>query len=365
VVTLCKPPSTSTSTLGEEIPEELRKLIEECVEDGSFSAQAKEKYVLRLPPTHSHTHSSSSVSNKTSTSYRHLVLLGLGSSPSSNDYKEVGKQIASLAKDIKAPNVDIHLDSDTHTHTHTETNANISSVLRGLSNSSYNDKRYKGTGSVNDTIDTLKSVTFTGVPDGRVSAVTEMLDLHMLTMRGVTVAKDLVGAPPNSKTPLAIGDFARDIAATCENMECKVLELEECTEAKMGGFLAVQQGSKFPPQFIHMTYKNKNTTVTKKRIAIVGKGLTFDSGGYNLKVGPGSMIEMMKFDMGGMGAVLGAATAVGALDSSLGNHSSLLDGIEVHFISAVCENMISRDAMRPGDIVTASNGKTIEILNTG
>jgi leucyl aminopeptidase len=77
------------------------------------------------------------------------------------------------------------------------------------------------------------------------------------------------------------------------------------------------------------------------------------------------MIEMMKFDMGGLGAVLGAATAVSAIDASSAQGSSLFDGIELHFISAVCENMISRDAMRPGDIVTASNGKTIEIINTG
>jgi leucyl aminopeptidase len=88
-----------------------------------------------------------------------------------------------------------------------------------------------------------------------------------------------------------------------------------------------------------------------------------------LQVGAGSMIEMMKFDMGGLGAVLGAARAVVALDTTPspldGTDCDLFNGIEVHFISAVCENMISRDAMRPGDIVTASNGKTIEIINTG
>lgn len=85
------------------------------------------------------------------------------------------------------------------------------------------------------------------------------------------------------------------------------------------------------------------------------------------------MIEMMKFDMGGLGAVLGAASAISAIDSASAASDSapteggrrLLDGVEVHFISAVCENMISRDAMRPGDVVTASNGKTIEIINTG
>lgn len=82
----------------------------------------------------------------------------------------------------------------------------------------------------------------------------------------------------------------------------------------MGGFLAVQQGSMFPAQFIHLVYKPNvpaGTNVTK--VALIGKGLTFDSGGYNLKAGGGSMIEMMKFDMGGCAAVLGCAKAIGQL----------------------------------------------------
>ena len=82
-----------------------------------------------------------------------------------------------------------------------------------------------------------------------------------------------------------------------------------------------------------------------------------------IKVGAGSLIEMMKFDMGGLGAVLGTAAVVASMDAS--PDEDVFKGVELHFISAVCENMISRDAMRPGDIVSASNGKTIEIINTG
>jgi leucyl aminopeptidase len=92
-----------------------------------------------------------------------------------------------------------------------------------------------------------------------------------------------IGAPPNSKTPMAIAEVAREIAALSDNMTCKILGQEECEALNMGGFLAVQQGSRFPPQFIHMVYRNKYTPHGKK-IALVGKGLTFDSGGYNLKV---------------------------------------------------------------------------------
>ncbi|KEH38070.1 leucine aminopeptidase (cytosol aminopeptidase), putative [Medicago truncatula] len=83
--------------------------------------------------------------------------------------------------------------------------------------------------------------------------------------------------------------------------------------------------------------------------------ITFASGGYNIKTGPGCMIELMKFDMGGSAAVFGAAKAIGQIKPL---------GVEVHFIVAACENMISGTGMRPGDIVTASNGKTIEVNNT-
>ena len=86
-----------------------------------------------------------------------------------------------------------------------------------------------------------------------------------------------------------------------------------------------------------------------------GKGLTLDSGGYNIKAGAGSMIEMMKFDMGGAGATLGAAKIIAQTKPA---------GVEAHFIVASCENMIGSRGLRPGDILTASNGKTIEVNNT-
>ena len=135
------------------------------------------------------------------------------------------------------------------------------------------------------------------------------------------------------------------------SLELKILEKVDCEALNMGAFLGVARASEIPPKFIHMIYKPAGTP--RKRVAIVGKGLTFDSGGLNLKVGASS-IEMMKTDMGGAGATFGAAKAI----------AQLKPDVEVHFISAVTENMINGNAMRPGDILTASNGKTIEIINT-
>jgi hypothetical protein len=92
-------------------------------------------------------------------------------------------------------------------------------------------------------------------------------------------------------------------------------------------------------------------------VALVGKGLTFDSGGYNLKAGPGSMIEMMKFDMGGGAAVLGAARIFASLAPEAGP--------QVHFIVASCENMVNGKGMRPGDILTSAAGKARTFLGGG
>ncbi|MBD1851858.1 leucyl aminopeptidase [Leptolyngbya sp. FACHB-711] len=167
---------------------------------------------------------------------------------------------------------------------------------------------------------------------------------------GVILARELVAAPANIVTPPVMAATAEAIAREY-GMDIQILEQEDCEKLGMGAFLGVAKASDLPPKFIHITYRPEGTP--RKRVAIVGKGLTFDSGGLNVK-GAGSGIEMMKTDMGGAAATLGAAKAIGALKPD----------VEVHFISAVTENMISGHAMHPGDILTASNGKTIEVNNT-
>jgi leucyl aminopeptidase len=171
------------------------------------------------------------------------------------------------------------------------------------------------------------------------------------TCAGVELARRLVAAPPNKVTPQALADEAAALA-TAFGLELKVLEREECEALGMGAYLGVAQGSDLAPKFIHLIVRPEGEVT--RRVALVGKGLTFDSGGYNLKTA-GSMIEMMKYDMGGSAAVLGAARAIGQLRPA---------GLEVHVIVASCENMISGGAIHPGDVLTASNGKTIEINNT-
>ncbi|MBE9223385.1 leucyl aminopeptidase [Cyanobacterium stanieri LEGE 03274] len=167
---------------------------------------------------------------------------------------------------------------------------------------------------------------------------------------GVILARELVNSPPNDINPITLAQIAQDLAKDY-SLELTILEKEECEKLGMGAFLGVAQASDIPPKFVHLTYKPQGTA--KRKVAIIGKGLTFDSGGLNLKVS-GSGIETMKMDMGGAAATFGAAKAI----------AQLKPDVEVHFISAITENMISGKAMHPGDILTASNGKTIEVNNT-
>jgi len=168
---------------------------------------------------------------------------------------------------------------------------------------------------------------------------------------GVELARELVAAPPNSVTPAELARTASHLAHE-HGLELTILERSDCEERGMGSFLSVCQGSDMDPKFIHLTYRPNDAA--SKRLVLVGKGLTFDSGGYNLKVGA-AQIDMMKFDMGGSAAVFGAMRAIAELRPA---------GVEVHMLVASCENMINGSAVHPGDIVTASNGTTIEINNT-
>ncbi|MGF1535782.1 MAG: leucyl aminopeptidase [Elainellaceae cyanobacterium] len=167
---------------------------------------------------------------------------------------------------------------------------------------------------------------------------------------GVILARELVAAPANIVTPLTLAETATALAQTYD-LALEILEQEECETRGMGAFLGVAQASDIPPKFIHLTYRPDGAP--RRKLAIIGKGLTFDSGGLNLKPS-GSGIEMMKTDMGGAGATFGAAKAI----------AQIKPDVEVHFICAATENMVSGRAMHPGDILTASNGKTIEVNNT-
>lgn len=168
---------------------------------------------------------------------------------------------------------------------------------------------------------------------------------------GVNLARDLVNTPALDMTPTRLANTATSIANASEGMiKVEVLNRKQCEKLGMGAYLAVAQGAIEEPKFIHLHYKPKQKA--KRTIALVGKGVTFDSGGLSLK--PADYMMAMKSDMGGAATVLGVFSTLDRLKVRT----------EVHGFIAATENMPSGTAIRPGDVVKAMNGKTIEILNT-
>ncbi|MBC8404554.1 MAG: leucyl aminopeptidase [Planctomycetes bacterium] len=164
-------------------------------------------------------------------------------------------------------------------------------------------------------------------------------------------ARELQNLPANILTPKHFAAEARKVARGSAKISVKILGRKAMEALGAGSLLGVAQGSVNEPQLVHLTYKPGGKS--KGRIALVGKGLTFDTGGISLKPSPG--MEDMKFDMSGAAAVLGAFEGLA--------QGAQCD-YEVHGILGCVENMPGGNAQRPGDIVTAMNGKTIEVLNT-
>ena len=162
--------------------------------------------------------------------------------------------------------------------------------------------------------------------------------------------RDLVNEPANLLTPMVLAKRAQEMAAE-EGLECEVLDRERMEQLGMGSLLGVSMGSSQPPALIVVRYRPAKAK-SKDHLALVGKGVTFDTGGVSIK--PADGMEKMKYDMAGGAAVLGAMKALAKLKPSIAVTA---------FVPAV-ENMCSHNAQRPGDIVTAMSGKTIEVLNT-
>ena len=160
--------------------------------------------------------------------------------------------------------------------------------------------------------------------------------------------KDLINEPAQNATPEAIAEIAKNFSEDL-GLTFKVYNKKQLQQMNFNAFLAVGQGSEREPKFIHLTYKPNKP---RKKIVLIGKGITFDSGGLDIK--PANSMLTMKTDMSGCATVLGVIQAIAAHKPD----------IEVHALSALCENMPSGTSYKQGDVLTAKNGKTIEVDNT-
>ncbi|OIR04778.1 cytosol aminopeptidase [mine drainage metagenome] len=196
---------------------------------------------------------------------------------------------------------------------------------------------------------TLKHITFATLekPD---AALKTVLDRAAATAHGMDLAKTLGNLPGNICTPTYLAAKALALSKSHKGIKATVLEEKDMQKLGMGSFLSVTRGSEQPAKLITLEYYG--AAKTQKPIVLVGKGITFDTGGISLK--PGAEMDEMKYDMCGAASVLGTLQAVAEM------------GLKLNVVGVIptCENMPSGKATKPGDIVTSMSGQTIEILNT-
>lgn len=309
----------------EPVDNNFNGVIRALMEDTDFSGKANSSVSSHL-----------GVAN---TPVRKLILVGLGKEDGATPqtFKEAAGAAArsAMAQGIKQLGLWFPVDPKSNT---------VEAIAEGLLLSTHQDDRFKSEPNPRPCL--LETIDIIG-GQGHSDAIDQAQKLT----KGVILARELVNAPANVIDPLGMAAMATELAQQY-GFELEILNQAECESLGMGAYLGVAKATEIPPQFIHLTYRPAGQV--NKKLAIVGKGLTFDSGGLNIKTSMAS-IGMMKTDMGGAGATFGAAKAIGEIKPP---------GVEVHFISAVTENMISGGAMHPGDILTASNGLTIEINNT-
>jgi leucyl aminopeptidase len=195
----------------------------------------------------------------------------------------------------------------------------------------------------------IEALTIVEFDESKLAEIRAGVEAAEAIFDGVSLARDLVNMPPNVATPTRLAQAAEQIAADSK-MRLTVGDREWAAERNMGGFLAVAKGAGEPPKFIVLEYNLEREDLDT--VVIVGKGITFDTGGISLK--PGENMGNMKSDMGGAAAVLGTMRVIGRLGLPL----------RVIGIAPCTENMPDANAYRPADVITASNGKTIEIVST-
>ena len=196
----------------------------------------------------------------------------------------------------------------------------------------------------------IKELSLVAQDTGSLDALKKGVQQGQLLAEAAILARNMVNEPANVLTPTQMADIAREVAEA-EGLEVKVLEREDMEKLGMGAFLGVARGSSQPPKLIVLEWKG-DPGDPSNNLGLIGKGITFDSGGISIK--PAGGMEDMKGDMAGGASVIAAMKAIGRLKPK----------INVTGMIAATENMPGGSAQRPGDVVRSMMGKTIEVINT-
>jgi leucyl aminopeptidase len=230
-----------------------------------------------------------------------------------------------------------------HSLTHAESRL---FALREASIADYTFDHFKSKKNEFDKIDGLHIIPLSGETEEELE---ERLDMVRKLRWSIQLTRDLANRPANDLTPDALATAAKEMCEEVSGLRITVFGIKELQKEKMGGILGVAQGSAEEPRLIILEHRPKKP---KKSVVIVGKGVTFDTGGISIK--PAKGMEAMKFDMSGAATVIGVMRAVSELELPL----------KVVGLVPTAENMPSGTALKPGDIITTASGKTVEVDNT-
>lgn len=220
------------------------------------------------------------------------------------------------------------------------TPGDVTAVTSGALMGNYSYLNYRTGSGLKQPVGDLTIVSDTGAEDA--------LRRAEVLAESVALVRDLVNTPPSDLSPEVLAEKAEQVGKD-GGLSVEVLDEKDLVDGGYGGLVGVGQGSVNPPRLVRLAYRHPEATRT---VALVGKGITFDSGGLSLK--PADSMDWMKSDMGGAGAVLGAFTAI----------ARLAPKTNVIGYLAIAENMPSGTAQRPSDVLTMYGGKTVEVLNT-
>ncbi len=269
--------------------------------------------------------------------WRYVVLLGAGDTANPRTCYSLAQLIATKLRDLKAARSLLWLPEELLSHRH------VAILVEGTELSSYRFEQYKS--RPRPAKNTVLSILCPRASAELRGACSEGISVAQATC----LARDLIQTPAAVATPQYLAEQARRIARS-QRLRARILDATAIRRAGMGALVGVAQGSALPPKFIELVYRPKHKSAAV--VALVGKGITFDTGGLSLK--PADSMQSQKRDMAGGAAVLGAMSALRDLDIQ----------VEVRAYVPCAENMPSGTAIRPGDVLRAFNGKTIEVLNT-
>lgn len=272
------------------------------------------------------------------TSPKMIYLVGIGETSKSYEHETLRRAAGSAARALAGqPTADFALP-------HAST-PELAAIAEGIGLGAYSFDEFRSSTKVDHKAPLKAATIITSL--GSAATTKQAIKRAEIIAKYTALTRDLINTPPNHLTPITFSERLKKIS-TANSLNVEILKETQLRNKGYGGITAVGQGSANPPRLLHISY---NPPRAQKRYAFVGKGITFDSGGYALKPAPG--MEDMKTDMSGAAAISAAINAIAELKIP----------VAIEAYACLAENLISDQATRPSDVITIYGGKTVEVLN--